>query len=131
MNLSLSRWRLEKAEQTFIEGDQLFKLGSYHGAINRYYYAAFHAARALLALKKLDAAKHSGVISLFNREFVKTGALNKRSSKTLSMIFTLRSEADYDDFRNFSLDEVKEARLAVRSFIDEIIAFIRTTNLKN
>ncbi len=67
MSLGLSQWRLEKAEKTFIEGDQLLKLGFYNGAINRFYYAAFHAARALLATKNLDSAKHSGVISLFNR----------------------------------------------------------------
>ncbi|HVJ49982.1 HEPN domain-containing protein [Desulfitobacterium sp.] len=43
-------------------------LGYYHhSVINRYYYAAFHAVRALLALKELDSSKHSGVISYFNR----------------------------------------------------------------
>ncbi|HHV62473.1 MAG TPA: HEPN domain-containing protein [Firmicutes bacterium] len=128
MSVNLCRWRLEKAEKTFIEGDQLLELGSYNGAINRFYYAAFHAVRALLATKKLDAAKHSGVIALFNREFVKTGVINKKASKTLSMVFALRSEADYDDFRNFGLQEVKEARNAVRSLIDEISAFLSGTS---
>jgi len=124
MSVDLSRWRLEKAEKTFVEGDQLLKLGLYHGAINRFYYAAFHAARALLATKRLDAAKHSGVISLFNREFVKTKEIDKKASKTLSMLFTLRSEADYDDFRSFSHEEAMEARTAVRSLINEVSATV-------
>jgi uncharacterized protein (UPF0332 family) len=120
MSVDLSRWRLEKAENTFIEGDQLLKLGLHHGAVNRFYYAAFHAARALLATKRLDAAKHSGIISLFNREFVKNRVVSKSASKTLSKLFTLRSEADYDDFRSFSQEEVIEARTAVRALIGEI-----------
>jgi len=122
--MSLSRWRLEKAENTFVEGDQLLKLGLYHGAINRFYYAAFHAARALLAVKRLDSAKHSGIISLFNREFVKTRTISKKASKTLSTLFALRSEADYDDFRSFDQEEVIEARAAVRALIDEVSAIL-------
>ncbi|GAB6173668.1 hypothetical protein JCM15765_31460 [Paradesulfitobacterium aromaticivorans] len=47
----LSKWRLEKAETTFRDGEELERLGSYHSAINRYYYATFHAVRALLATK--------------------------------------------------------------------------------
>lgn len=126
MSIDLCRWRLEKAERTFKEGEQLSKVGSYNGAINRFYYAAFHAVRALLALKKLDSAKHSGVISLFNREFVKTGVISKEASKTLSAIFNMRSEADYDDFKSFSLQEATDARKAVRSLIDEASAYLAT-----
>ncbi|MCG0278983.1 MAG: HEPN domain-containing protein [Thermanaeromonas sp.] len=124
MSIELSRWRLEKAERTFREGEQLLEAGSYNGAINRFYYAAFHAARALLALKKLDSAKHSGVISLFNREFVKPGLISKEASATLSTLFNLRAEADYDDFKSFTLEEAEEARDAVRSLIDEVSAFL-------
>ena len=94
MSRELSKWRIEKAEATFRDGEELERMGSYHGAINRYYYAAFHAVRALLATKGLDSSKHSGVISYFNREFVKPGLANKTSSKALSDLFRLRSNAD-------------------------------------
>lgn len=120
MSMDLSRWRLEKARNTFKEGEQLLEAGSYNGAVNRFYYAAFHAVRALLALKQLDSPKHSGVMSLFNREFVKTGVISKKASRTLSKVFLLRSEADYDDFRSFSLKEVQEVRQAVQALIDEV-----------
>ena len=36
----------------------------------------FHAVRALLATKRLDSRKHSGVISLFNQHFVKPGLVS-------------------------------------------------------
>jgi uncharacterized protein (UPF0332 family) len=57
---------MEKAERTFQEGLHLLKANYLNGAVNRFYYAAFTAIRALLAAKGLEAAKHSGVISLFN-----------------------------------------------------------------
>lgn len=124
MSSELSRWRLEKAEQTFREGKQLLEAGSCNGAINRFYYAAFHAARALLATKRLDSAKHSGVISLFNREFVKPGLISKEASTTLSALFSMRAEADYDDFKSFSLEEAERAKEAAKSLIEEVRGFL-------
>ncbi|MBC7324257.1 MAG: HEPN domain-containing protein [Moorella sp. (in: Bacteria)] len=67
---------------------------------------------------------HSGVISLFNREFVKTGVISKKASKILSTVYTMRSEADYDDFKSFTLQEVTEAKDAVRALIDEVSAYL-------
>lgn len=125
MSKDLSKWRLEKAEKTFLEGDQLLNCSSFLGAVNRYYYAAFHAVRALLATKDLDSAKHSGVISLFNREFVKLGKISKKSGKTFSTVFNLRSDADYDDFSEFTLEQVVEIKQSVRSLIDEIESYLR------
>ena len=42
-------------------------------------------------------------------------------------MFTLRSEADYDDFKTFTLEEVGNAKSAVRLLINEIDAFLRNT----
>ena len=110
MSNDLILWRLEKAESTFLEGEKLLSLGLYTGSINRFYYAAFHAARALLTTKELDSSKHSGVISLYNREFVKSGTVSKESGKILSAAFSKRSEADYDDFLTFDFAEADEMR---------------------
>lgn len=120
MNHELSNWRLTKAEQTFKEGEDLLLLGHYSGAINRFYYAAFHAMRAILATKELDSAKHSGVIALFNQNFVKTGKISRNASKTVSSLFKLRQDSDYLDFKVFSYDDAKKAKESVQSLINEI-----------
>ena len=64
-SFALVKYRLEQAHQALHDGQMLRSAGSLRGALNRIYYAAFHAARALLATKGLDASKHSGVIALF------------------------------------------------------------------
>ena len=125
MSMDLSKWRIEKAEMTFKDGEQLEQLGSYHSAINRFYYAAFHAVRALLATKELDSAKHSGIISYFNKEFVKVGVVSKTSSKALSDLFRLRSHADYDDFKTFNIDDCLMAREQAKGIIQEISNVLR------
>ncbi len=50
----LARHRLSRARGAFSEGDLLLGRGASIGAINRFYYAAFYAARALLATQQLD-----------------------------------------------------------------------------
>lgn len=68
----LARHRLSRAREAFAEGEQLLAASGLMGAVNRLYYAAFYAARALLALREVDSSRHSGVISMFQRHFVKT-----------------------------------------------------------
>ena len=69
----LARHRLARAKDAFGEGEQLLSQKFHMGAVNRFYYAAFYATRALLALQELDSSRHSGVISLFQKHFVKPG----------------------------------------------------------
>ena len=40
-------------------------------SVNRSYYAMIYAVLALLALKRKETSKHSGAISIFDKEFVK------------------------------------------------------------
>jgi uncharacterized protein (UPF0332 family) len=45
-----ARHRLGRGKEAFAEGEHLLTKGASMGAVNRFYYAAFYAARALLAL---------------------------------------------------------------------------------
>ena len=44
-------------------------------AMNRYYYACFHALHSLFVANGLYARTHDGLITLFGKEFVQTGRL--------------------------------------------------------
>jgi len=115
--VALARHRLSRARETFQDAQKLLEEGSTHGATNRFYYAAFYAARALLALEELDSSKHSGVISLFNKHFVKTGLVQPEPAKILKVSFEKRQDSDYEDFALVTRPEVEDMQ-------DKILAFL-------
>lgn len=115
----LANHRLARAKETFQEAMTLLEKGSLNGALNRFYYAAFYAARALLATRELDSSKHSGVISLFHQHFVKPGAVDAEKSKALSRSFEERQDSDYEDFATPTVAEVEKVRDGVKEFIEE------------
>ena len=68
---ALISYRLESAREKLSAAEDLLEKRHYKDSVSRSYYAIFTAARALLATKRLDSSKHSGVIALFNQHFVK------------------------------------------------------------
>jgi uncharacterized protein (UPF0332 family) len=70
---ALVHYRLGEARETLEEARLLARESRWRGALNRVYYAMFYATLALLAVRQLAASRHSGVIALFHREFVRPG----------------------------------------------------------
>ena len=120
----LVKYRIESAEERLEAARVLMKRKLFKDAISRAYYAIFQAARAALATKKLDAHKHSGVISLFNQHFVKSGIFAKDFSKILSSTRDLREASDYDDFYLVSKEEAQEAIDNAEKFIKGVQEFL-------
>lgn len=61
--VSLSNYRLEKAQQCCDSAKILYEAGDYKGAANRNYYCVFHAIRSVLALEGVDFKKHTAVLA--------------------------------------------------------------------
>lgn len=117
--IALARYRLTRAKETFDDALKLLNEGSLNSAINRLYYAAFYAARAILATKEIDSSKHSGVISLFNKHFVKTGIIEPDKAKILKRSFEKRQDIDYEDFVEITRQEVEGIKDKVLEFMNE------------
>lgn len=107
----LARHRLARAQQAFEEGEHLMTKKAFMGAVNRFYYAAFYAARAVLAIRELDSSRHSGVISLFQKHFVKAGLVSTDKAKTLPRAFEKRQKSDYGDFSTVTAKEAQTIRI--------------------
>lgn len=107
----LSAHRLAKAEALLHQAEVLFRDGAYDGSINRSYYAVFNAIRSLLAFLHIDSRRHSGVISFFDRYFVKTGIFDRTASQIVHMAFEVRQTGDYEDFFSPDPDDAKENRI--------------------
>ena len=96
--IDLSKYRLDTANADLKAARLLFDATEYRSSVNRSYYAIFHALRAVLALDGFDSSKHSGIISYFNLNYVKTDVFSREVSKMISSAYRLREKADYQDF---------------------------------
>lgn len=117
---SLSEYRLSKAKRLLNQSELMLMNHQYDGSINRSYYAIFNAVRALLALIKFDSRSHQGVISYFDRYFVKPGTFEKQFSKILHSAFDTRQDNDYEDFYVPSKEDAQEQHENAERFIGEI-----------
>ncbi len=116
--------RLMRSRETLAAANVLENSHFYFSAINRLYYACFYAVTALLATRGLSSSKHSGVLSLFNRHFVKTGVISMKLGKFYGDLFDTRHEGDYTDFATFTPEEVIELHKTATNFVDEITRLI-------
>ncbi|OGW55407.1 MAG: hypothetical protein A2Z46_01940 [Nitrospirae bacterium RBG_19FT_COMBO_55_12] len=123
---ALIKYRIENAQERLKAAVDLFEKGDHKDSVNRSYYAIFTAARALLATRQLDSAKHSGVIALFNQHFVKPGTVSKEASKLIEKAKLYREQADYGDFFVVSKEEADVQIQSARKFIREIETVIKT-----
>ena len=94
----LAGYRMERANEMLEAAKKNLEIGQYKTSLNRSYYAIFHAMRAANILKGFDSSKHSGVIAYFNREYLKSGILEKSLSVIIKNSAFLREKSDYDDF---------------------------------
>jgi uncharacterized protein (UPF0332 family) len=79
----------------------------------------FYCALGLLASRKLGSSKHSGVLSLFSRHFVKTGLFSTKAARHLREAFELRQKCDYREFVEIKTEHVEEVLGNAERFIDE------------
>lgn len=83
------------AENALRAAEALLGLGLAADAANRIYYAAFHAARALLYSLGLEPTTHRGVQVLIAQHYVAPRLLPPERYKDLIDLEALREAADY------------------------------------
>jgi uncharacterized protein (UPF0332 family) len=116
----LVQLRLRQAQESLAEAKTLFDVDLWRGTINRSYYAMFYAVLALAVQRQVITSKHSGLITFFDREFVKPGVFPKELSKAIHLAFQRRQEHDYGDVFAVSQVEAEQAYGEARSFVDAI-----------
>ena len=67
---SLCNYRMAAARETLQVAQECFEGNHYKDAINRSYYAAFYAVKAVLALEERDFKRHKDVMAYFNQKYV-------------------------------------------------------------
>jgi hypothetical protein len=122
--LTYVRYRTTLAREAMDVAMSALKDGHLHSAVNRLYYACFYMVSALLFAEGHASSKHSGIRSLFNRYWIKTGRLPVEMSSFYRDLFNHRQQGDYDDFVDFTIDDVRAWREQADAFVAHISAEI-------
>ena len=117
-NEQLVSRRIETARQRLRAARLLYQEGFNNDALSKSYYAIFAAATALMAIKGLYSKKHSGVISLFNKNFVKPGLIEHEFGKILAKAQDARELSDYGDFFEAGNEETSAQIESANRFIN-------------
>lgn len=120
----LSKYRYERSLEELKNAKEVFDSGSYKLALNRSYYAIFHAMRAVNVLDEFDSSKHSGVIAHFNQYHVKTGDFERIASKIIQNAMEMREHADYEDFFVASKKDAEEQISKAEQFLGYVKSFL-------
>ena len=122
----LLRYRMEQAQETLREAEILFSEDAWRGTVNRAYYAMFYALLALLATRQLGTSRHSGALSLFDREFVKPGEFPPKFSRSLHLAFERRQTHDYGEMIPVTRQIAEETLADARGFVSASEAHLRS-----
>ena len=122
--MMLMTHRLGSAKEKLESAKLLLDNGKLKDSIGRSYYAMFTSVRALLALDGVDFSKHAGVISYFQKEYIKTGVLEVKYSKYISQAFQIRNNTDYADFYIVSKSDAEEQYKRAEAFYEVIRRYL-------
>jgi len=115
---------LEKSYKMLEEMSWLAEKGCWSLAVNRLYYALFHAVRALLISDAHPVGTHRGVVVQFNLYYIKTGLFDKQDGKLYSRLQQLRDEGDYNCVIDVEQEDVEDKIEPTRQLIDRIKQYI-------
>ena len=104
---NLIKYRMQRAKETMKEAEDDISKNFLHSAENRIYYAIFYSVLALALKHEFTTSKHKQLLGWFNRNFVKPGLIEKEFGDIYRNAFENRLESDYEDFKSFSIEEVK------------------------
>ena len=122
-------YRLEQAQIALDDAIYLNVGGrSPQSIINRCYYAMFYASLALLQDIGKAPTKHSGIISLFDTEYVMKGIFPRVLSKDLHKAFELRQSSDYKVRPIMSEELVKEEIEKASRFVEAVNSYFQQSS---
>ena len=109
---------LASAAEALREAEALFGLGMLRGAVSRGYYGLFHAVRALLFSRGLEAKTHGGVETLFHLHFIRANEVDPEWGVLFARLQGYRERADYGPAVGLSAAEVRGELDRVARFLE-------------
>jgi len=116
---------ISRSQEAFNEAKILAASNHWNTTVSRLYYSCFYAASAILQKEGFSSSKHSGVRSLFNNHFARTGIVSKEISAIYNDLFDRRQESDYGPFFVFEEIDVKPWFEDVERFINTMFTIVK------
>ena len=117
--LTKAREKLGSAQRWFREGQ------AWDDIVSRAYYAAFHAAQAMLYAEGLEPKSHHGVMTLFGLHFAKSGKIAPQFARYLKNLKDDREEGDYEIFSTVTETMTAHALREAAEFVDEAERYLK------
>lgn len=117
---SLSDIRMTKAYAFLEDAIANYKEGRYTTSINRSYYAALNAARAILILEGANPETHEGTVTMLSLRFIKPGLLPVEVIKKFKILLSRRTDVDYGDFETVDKTDAQDSIRIAEEMIELI-----------
>ena len=127
----LCQYRIEQARETLKASKIMLDNKMVKDSINRSYYSAFYAMKAVLAIEEKDFKRHKDVVAYFNKMYVATGKFPKDLGRMIAKLQQLREKSDYDDFFVVSIAKAEQQIMTAEKVITEVDYFIRNNDSKS
>jgi uncharacterized protein (UPF0332 family) len=115
----------ERCHDSLAAARELLESGHYDAAASRAYYAAFHAATAVLGARGLKFSKHKGLIAAVHRDLVRPGALSVEVGKALDSLFRVRGVGDYGGLDRVTEEGARRAVANAEHFVEEALRLLK------
>lgn len=117
--------QVERTHRFLNQADEMMDMGYSDMAVNRFYYACFHAVQALFIHREIVAHTHSGMLTQFSKHFVKTEMVQLEDGSFLARLFQLRQKADYNCAYDITKEEAQALQEPTHQFVEKIENLIR------
>ena len=116
----ISDTRMEKSREFLLDARATFEGRRYRTSVNRAYYAALNAVRAILILEGANPETHDGAVMLLSLRFVKPGVLPVDVMKKFKTLLSRRTDVDYGDFDTIGAAEAEDSLRSAEEIIELI-----------
>ena len=106
---TLSDVRFAKAREALADARATPADERLNNAVNRSYYAALSAVRALLILDGVNPESHGGAVTILGLRFIRTKLLPVSVAKDFKTLMARRTDVDYGDFESTSRSEAEDS----------------------
>ncbi len=113
-------YRLSRSEEAIKDTELAIKNNSLFNAENRIYYAIYYLVSALAAKNNYSTSKHKQLRNWFHDNFIRNETVSQDLWKIYKKAFDNRIAGDYDDFKEFSDEQVRVDFKDLKFFCQEI-----------